>query len=79
MNFNLHLLFLKIYKLITCDIRCCGFSPLFVSQVQRMPRFVIFDKTENEDRIFILYRCPTDLIRKLQNQAIMQAVLAKKI
>jgi len=43
-----------------------------------MPRFVIFDKTENEDRIFILYRCPTDLIRKLQNQAIMQAVLAKK-
>lgn len=43
-----------------------------------MPRFVIFDKTENEDKIFILYRCPTDLIRKLQNQAIMQEVPAKK-
>lgn len=52
------------------------------SQVRKMRKFITFNKTQNEDitfiLIFTLYRCPTGLIRKLDNQAIIQAGPVKK-
>ena len=55
-----------------------GSSRHIVSQVQIMRKIVICDKTQNEETTSILFfsitTCPTDISRKLHNQAIIQVV-----
>lgn len=59
-----------------------GSSPTFVSQVRIRRKIVIVDKTQNEViasiLIFTHLRVLPATIRKLHNQAIRQAVPAKK-